>query len=62
MPQGSDYHQRKVRQEIREQNCLEKAFKEVEQLRGRVRYLEEIVAQMARKLDMPVESWDSWKL
>ena len=62
MPQGSDYHQRQVRQEIRDRNCLEKAFNEVDQLRARVRHLEEMVAKMARKLDMPTESWNSWKL
>lgn len=59
MPQGSDFHQRMMFKEKSERMCLEKQAQEIEELRGRVRALEELVCALARKVD--VDPGDQWR-
>lgn len=61
MPQGSDYHQRQASQERRDRCNLEKVCAELDELRMRVRELEELVDQMAKKLDIKITDWSFWK-
>lgn len=61
MPQGSDFDQRKIQRERIERRDLEKVYAEIDELRMRVRELEEIVASLADKLDVKTSSWNFWK-
>ncbi len=61
MPQGSDYYQRQKRLERADRCNMENMCREIDELRGRVRHLEELVSNMADKLDIPTESrWRYW--
>ncbi len=62
MTQGSDYEQRMMRKEREERCNLEKVCKELDELRGRVRHLEELVGSLAGKINVdPKEHWKYWK-
>ncbi|THB70001.1 MAG: hypothetical protein D6E12_03530 [Desulfovibrio sp.] len=59
MPQGSDFHQRMMFKAQEERLSLEKQAQEIDELRGRVRALEELVCVMSSKLG--IEGEDRWK-
>ncbi len=61
MPQGSDFYQKQLKRENVERCDMEKVCGELEELRLRVRELEELVDVMAKKLDIKVKSWNFWK-
>ncbi len=62
MTQGSDYEQRMMLKE-RETRCdLEKVCEELNELRGRVRQLEDLVNKLANKVgEAPKDRWKYWK-
>ena len=63
MPQGSDFHQRMMFKEKFERMSLEKQAREIDELRGRVRALEEMVCALARKVGMdPGDQWRHKKI
>jgi len=62
MPQGSDFYQKKMKQEYRDRCDIERVCTELEELRLRVRQLEDIVESMAKKLEIkPATNWNFWK-
>jgi len=62
MPQGSDYYQRQKREELADRCNVEKICKEIDALRGRVRYLEELVWKLAKEAGIETGSkWHYWK-
>ncbi len=61
MPQGSDFYQRQAYKEKNERCDLETVCAELEQMRLRVRELEELVATMAQRLDIKTPNWSFWK-
>lgn len=62
MPQGSDYYQRQKRQELSERCTMQNVCKELDELRGRVRFLEELVWKMAKRLNIETgNKWHYWK-
>lgn len=61
MPQGSDYYQKQLKQENVERCDLQKVCSELEELRLRVRELEDLVEFMAQKLDIKARTWNYWK-
>lgn len=62
MPQGSDFYQKKLKQEYRERCDLERVCGELEELRLRVRQLEDLVEALTKKVDIaPAKNWNYWK-
>ncbi len=61
MPQGSDFYQKQANRERSDRCTAEKLCAEIDQLRMRVRELEELVAVMAQKLDIKTHNWTFWK-
>lgn len=63
MPQGSDFYQKQIRKELKDQCSLENCCKEIDELRERVRNLEEIVHSMSKQLAVTIDNskWSYWK-
>jgi predicted nuclease with TOPRIM domain len=61
MPQGSDYYQRKQREDLRGRVTIEKLSSEVSQLRARVRELEEKVEYLTRQTKTDRDKWGYWR-